>query len=236
MKKYNKLVFALGFLVLLLGTSCINGIVGNGDVEERVEDINNFDRLYISGNFNVYLSQDRQVGLKIEADENLQDIIEVRQIGDKLIIECDRTIIRAKKNDLHITVRDLQKLDLSGAIDIRTEEILDLESLSVFSSGALDMNFEVEARRLRIDISGAAECDLEGKVNEVTLILSGAGDFNSLDMEVDEMSIEMSGAAAAKVHVTEILDVEISGAGSVKYKGDPKLHKQISGIGSLKRY
>ncbi|MCD6346992.1 MAG: DUF2807 domain-containing protein [Bacteroidales bacterium] len=233
-----KRVLVVGFLLLglIFTMSCVNGVVGNGDVEVKTETIDSFDRLDISGNFKVFLRQGSKPGLKIEADENLQEYITVHQIGNKLEIGCDRNIIRAKKKDLHITFTDLGKLNIIGAADIEGETPVEVESLAVFCSGAMDLNMDLIADRLRIDVSGAVNCDLKGRVKEVSLVLSGAGDFNALDMRAENMDIELTGAGRVRVFVTEKLDAEISGAGSIRYKGDPEIRKDISGIGSLREY
>jgi len=237
MKTYYKL-FTFLFITFLTLTfsSCDMGIVGNGNVEERTEDVNKFTRLDISGNFDVFLLEGKRPGLRIEADENLQDIIMVRQSGSLLIIETRENIIRAKKKSLYITYTDLERMELNGAIDLRSESTIDVRSLSIFCSGASDMSLDIRANKLLIDVSGATDCDLEGRVDRAELELSGAGDFNAIDLETKELTLEMSGAGHARVYATEELNVNVSGAGSVRYKGNPDIRKSISGIGSLKRY
>ena len=231
-----KTIALLLTLLSITLTSCDFGVTGNGNVEERTENIKDFTQLEIEGNFDVFLTQAKEPGLRIEADENLQDIIRVRQDGDRLKIECDEHILRAKKKSLHISFTDLAKLELVGAVDLRGETPIEVTSLRIQCSGAIDMDLELLAERLRLDVSGAANCDLEGQVEEVSLELSGAGDFNAIDLRADKMTIVLSGAAKARVYATEELNVVMSGAGSVKYKGDPEIRKTISGIGSLRKY
>ncbi len=235
----NKIIPTIAVVVLMAGlsfSSCNIGVVGNGVVEERTEEIKNFTRLDISGNFDVFLQHGRNPEIKIEADENLQDIIKVRQAGSLVIIDAEQNIVRAKKKSLYITYTDLEKLELSGAVDIRSESTVDVKSLSIFSSGAVEMRLDIEADQLHIDVSGATDCNLQGIVERVELELSGAGDFNAIELETKELAVTMSGAGHAKVWATDELHVDISGAGSVRYKGNPDIHKSISGIGSLKRY
>lgn len=237
MKTYNKaFAFLLISVLTLTFSSCDMGIVGNGNVEERTEDVDNFTRLDISGNFDVFLLQGKRPGLRIEADENLQDIIKVRQSGSLLVIDARENIIRAKKKNLYISYTDLERVELNGAIDIKSESTIEVRSLSIFCSGASDMKLDIIADKLHIDVSGATDCDLEGKVDRAELEFSGAGDFNAIDLETKELSIEMNGAGHARVYATEELNVNVSGAGSVRYKGNPNIQKSISGIGSLKRY
>ena len=137
MKAIRVLITGSLLLVLVFTSSCINGIVGNGDVKVKNESIDDFDRLEISGNFKVFLTQAGKPALKIEADENLQEYIYVRQLGNKLEIGCDRNIIRARKKNLYISFTDLGKIDITGAVDIEGETPVEVESLAIFCSGAM---------------------------------------------------------------------------------------------------
>jgi len=220
----------------LLLLSCDSGIVGNGDVQTRTKSIDDFNRLEISGNFDVYLEQTGKPGLRIEADENIMDIIEVYQSGNRLEIRTEVSIIRARKKDLYITFDELRKMEITGAVEMRSEERLEFRDIEITGGGAADVNLDMEARWLRIDISGAADFDLTGEAEEAELTISGAGGFDLLDLKTEKMNINISGAAHARVYVTEELDVEISGAGAVRYKGHPDINRNVSGIGSLRRY
>ena len=224
------------FLMSLLLLSCDAGIVGNGEVQTRTKSIGDFNRLEINGNFNVFLNQTGSPGLRIEADENIMDIIKVYESGNKLEIRSEENILRAKKKDLYINFDNLKALELSGAVEIRSEDKIKVSALEITGSGAADVNLEMDADLLRIDISGAGNFNLSGNVEDADLIISGLGSFDLIDLKVRNMTIEISGAAHARVYATEKLDVEISGAGAVKYKGKPDISRSISGVGSLKRY
>ncbi len=235
--KKKRIHLVMGFLLVgFLLLSCDGGIVGNGDVKTRTKTIGDFTRLEIHGNFNVFLDQTGEPGLRIEADENLMDIIKVIESGNKLEIRSEVNILRARKKNIYINFDDLKMLEMSGAVKIRSDGRLKLKSLEIAGGGAADVNLELEADWLRIDISGAADFDLTGKVKEANLRISGAGGFDLLDLRTEKMTIEISGAAHARVFATEELKVEISGAGAVRYKGNPDVTKDVSGIGSLKKY
>lgn len=231
-----KNIYSLILVLPIFLASCDFGVVGNGKVESKDKEIDRFTELVVEGNFDVFLKQDKRSTLRIEADENLHDIIRVRQSGDRLYIESTENIVRAKKKSLYLTCRDLEKVELTGAVDLETEAPIEVRTLSIYCSGAADLEMDLVANKLRFDISGAANCDIEGQTDEIRIDLSGAGDFDAVELEAKEVHIDLSGAAKARVHATEELNVEISGVGSVKYKGNPDIQKSISGIGSLKRY
>jgi hypothetical protein len=228
------LLISIAMAILTL-TGCQGGIVGNGKVETREEKIGNFDRLVISGNFHVFLEPSDKASLRMEMDENLYDIVKVKEEGSTLRIETRLNIFQSRKRSLYIGIKDLEKMELSGAIKMESDSVLQLGSLSILVTGAAKIDFEIEAKSLKIDLSGASECDFRGKVDELQVQLSGAGDIDALDLLANRVNIDMSGAGGARVYAKEKLDVSISGVGSVRYRGEPEIHKNISGLGSLKR-
>lgn len=230
----TNLAIALLLAILTL-TGCQGGIVGNGKVETRNEKIGNFDRLVISGNFHVYLVPSDKPTLRMELDENLYDIVKVNEEGSTLRIETRLNILRAREKNLYIGIKDLDKMELSGAIKLVSDSVLRLKNLNILVTGAARLDFEIEAESLKVDLSGASECDFRGKVDELRVQLSGAGDIDALDLMAREVEVDLSGAGGARVYAKEKLDVSISGVGSVRYRGEPEIHKNISGLGSLKR-
>jgi hypothetical protein len=222
-------------LLIILMIACQGGIIGNGKVVTRTEDVGKFTRLVIGGNFNVFLTQSDNPSLKLEMDENLMDIVRITEEGNTLRIDTKINILQARQKNLYITVKDLEKLDLTGAVKLTNDSVLQLHSLNILAAGAVRLDMSVETRQLKLDLAGASECNIRGKADELRMQLSGAGDFDAYDLIASDVEIDMSGAGSARVYATEQLDVSISGAGSVRYRGDPDVHKRISGIGSLKR-
>jgi len=222
-------------IALITLSGCQGGIVGNGKVETRDEKVGNFTRLVIAGNFHVFLEQSDKPSLRMEMDENLYDIVKVSEEGSTLRIDTRLNIMQAREKNLYIGIKDLEKMELSGAIKMGSDSVLRLGSLNILVTGAARLDFEIEAKSLRIDLSGASECDFRGKVDELRVQLSGAGDIDARDLIAGNVDIDMSGAGGARVYAKNKLDVSISGVGSVRYRGEPEIHKNISGLGSLKR-
>jgi hypothetical protein len=230
----STLLISIAAAILTLA-GCQGGIIGNGKVETRDEKIGNFTRLVISGNFHVFIEPSDKPTLRMEMDENLYDIVKVNEEGSTLRIETRLNILQAREKNLYIGIRDLEKMELSGAIKMVSDSVLRLGSLNILVTGAARLDFEIEAKSLKVDLSGASECDFKGKVDEFRIQLSGAGDIDALDLIARDVEVDLSGAGGARVYAKDRLDVSISGVGSVRYRGEPEIHKSISGLGSLKR-
>ncbi|MCX6281222.1 MAG: DUF2807 domain-containing protein [Bacteroidetes bacterium] len=213
----------------------INGVQGDGKVIKETRVVSSFDRIEVSGAFNVYLKQGSLEEVIIEADENLQPIISAEVHGSTLVIDTKKPINHMTALKVYITFKDLKKVEVSGAVDITTESKVNLTDFSLHTSGASDVRMEVNAQKLDLNCSGASKLRLTGTATDVTADLSGACDIYGFDLVCENFTVDMSGAGKAQIHVTKKINAEISGAGSIHYKGNPAvINQSVSGAGSIR--
>lgn len=212
------------------------GIKGNGHVVKQERSVKSFNAISVGGAFEVFLTQGDSESLVVEADENLLEVIETKISHETLYIRTKENIKNSTQLNLYITIRTLEMLDLSGAVELSSENRISGERLEVESSGASEIELDLKLERLSMDISGASEIDLYGKAEKVDLDLSGASELDAYDFFVVDMNLDVSGAGEARVNVSGALDAEVSGAASIRYKGSPSLiNTDVSGAGSIRR-
>lgn len=228
-----------GFLVLALflttGISYSQTkISGDGNVVKEERKISSFDEIQISSAFEVYLKQGNEETLVLEADQNLMEHIKTEVVAGKLKIYIKKTIRRYDELNVYLTFKEIESIDISGAVEIEGQNSMKFDELEIEASGASEIELDLTANSLKMDISGASETELTGKAEEVKIECSGASDFDAPDLEVEHMSIDASGASNAKVYVNKTLNIDASGASTVKYKGNPTIESDISGAGTLR--
>ncbi|MCK9220307.1 MAG: DUF2807 domain-containing protein [Bacteroidales bacterium] len=226
----------LGMSNLFAGCNYLNGLHGNGNVVKETRPVSSFDALDVSGAFDVYIKQGDAEGLVIETDDNLLPSIKTTVVGHTLKIETKNPIHHVTVLKAYITVKDLKKIDVSGAVDIQTENRLTVPELSIDASGASDSKMEIAVQRLKLDCSGASKMSFSGTAVNVEMDLSGSSDIFAYDLISETYSFEISGAGDAQINVSKSIKASISGAGSVKYKGSPsEIDQVVSGAGSIKK-
>lgn len=220
------------------------------------EDYGVFDAIRVAGPINVIIEQGNKSDVSIDADELGKKILVIKNKNGTLDLSIDTKGKSASnfKLTVTITVKDLKQLECSGASNVKSINILRLETLKVISSGASDLKMNLEATHLKLSISGASDinfylnCDdldinssgasditLSGSANKLTLENSGATDFKGYDLNVKEATLDCSGASDTKVHVTEKLSYIVSGASDVKCKGKPSItSKSVTGASDFK--
>src|SRR5215831_18888978 len=88
-------------------------IEGSGNMITRDVPVQSFNELDVSGVFHLLLIQSGKESLKIEAEDNLQDLFEVKNEGSKLIVKMkDHTSFNTKKKmNVTITFKQLKSMD-----------------------------------------------------------------------------------------------------------------------------
>lgn len=233
-----KLLLLVFICVLLISGCSFQVTQGSGNIISENREISSFDRIYLSGIGEMLISQGDTESLQIEAEDNVLSRIKVKVEGDTLYLGMNTTwennIVPTKPIKYYITVKNINQVNLSGAGSISAGSI-NADRLTIVSSGAGSIKIrDLTADSVLVNISGIGNCDLNGKVNEQRVDISGTGTYNAEDLDSKSANITMSGAGNATVWAADTLDVIISGAGNVSYYDNPRITKSISGVGNLK--
>jgi len=234
MKRY---ILLLATAVAITASSCIGGVRGNGHVVSKDFNESNFRNLEVGAAMKVYIRQGNTYEVKIKAEENILELIQVKKDGDKLEVSFrDHQSIHPTKDILvYITAPDFHELSASGSGGYVSEGVIKTNDLSIDLSGATKVKLDLDVTDIKIDASGASEIRLAGKTNSLKVEGSGSTDIRAFGLEAQDVAIDLSGAGSAEVQAAQKLDVDLSGAGSVRYKGNPAVSQDISGAGTVKQ-
>jgi Putative auto-transporter adhesin, head GIN domain len=212
---------------------------GNGNIKTEEHSVSSFKNVDVSGAIKVYVSQGDLKPVKIEGDENLLQYIEVTQEGDQIIVRDKPGYNLEPSGDIKIYVTSpvYNNIEVSGASDIIGQtKINNPENLELHASGAGDINMDVDAPKLKAEITGSGSMDLKGQARDVDLELSGAAHAHCYELLAENTSVDISGAGSAEVYASVKLDATVSGAGSVSYKGNASnVSQHVSGVGSVNK-
>lgn len=85
-----------------------------------------------------------------------------------------------------------------------------------------------------VAVTGAGDYHLEGARQDLLdIYISGSGNVEAFDMEVEDCMVMISGASQCELNVINSLEVQISGVGNIFYMGHPSLISDISGVGQV---
>lgn len=231
-----KKISIIASIALVLASSCmIAGTKGNGHVVSKTYNETGFRNIDVSAAMKVYLTQGDTYEVKIEAEDNILDLIKVEKEGDKLVFKFKNNISVSPTKDIviHVTAPDFHELGASGAGGFVSTGVIKTNELLVDLSGATKVKLNVEVNKINIDASGSSKIILAGNANQLGVDGSGSTKVEAYDLKTQKTTIDISGSGGANVYAERELNVEISGAGNVNYKGNPSISKDISGAGNI---
>ena len=107
-------------------------VEGSGNVITRNVSVQSFDQLDISGVFSVQLTQGSKEEVRISADDNIQELITVKNEGSKLKITMDKDVNISTKSKMkvYVTFTKINSLDLKTVGDVHSEGNLNFDKLT----------------------------------------------------------------------------------------------------------
>ena len=237
-KTYNFLIFVALLATAVMLQSCVydvNAVKGNKNIVTVENDLTPFESLQIAGIFKVHLAEGNSPHIEIVTDENIHEYITVEVRNNTLHLGMEKGSYDPSRLEVYITTSPLKKIEISGAASLSSKNTLTGRNLIVNTSGAGNVDVEVQSETLQTRVSGAGKIDIRGVAIQHEIQISGVASVNCRDLATEKTKVSISGAGSAKVHATESLDATVSGVGSVRYSGDPKqIRTGTSGAGSIK--
>ena len=221
-----KNVFLFTLVILVLASGCRgfgNRESGSGHIISDTRSASGFHNIEVSGAIDVYLKQDSSTSVKVEADDNLLQYVEVYTNNSTLVIKTRRGVWIRPTNKIKVYVSNpmYRELEVSGASSIHSENgISSNESLHVGLSGASIAKLEFNAPRISVDLSGASNLTIRGRTKDFEAGASGASKIWCFDLLTENTDVEASGASSAEVYASVKLAGNASGASHIKYKGN----------------
>ena len=210
------------------------------DPNAEVRSVKGFHAIKVSHAIDLYLSQsDNEVVAVSASREEYRNKIKTEVENGVLKIWYDNHSKWSrgdKKLKAYISFKTLDKLNASGASDIRVTGVIKANDLDINMSGASDFDGAIKANALTVDLSGASDMSVTGSATSLKIEVRGASDFKGYDLQTDNCSAKASGASEIKVTVNKELNAQASGASGVHYKGNGVIRElKTNGASSISK-
>jgi len=199
-------------------------IEGNGKTVTREVSVSSFDALTASGVYELKLKQGSKESVQIEADENLQDLFQVRNEGSRLVIDMKKmeknTNLKSKnKMRVYVTFKKLKEIDLATVGNVSSESRLSFDDLEMTTRSVGQINLDLTANKLNLENRSVGNVTLQGKAQDAVVRNTGVGALEAGDFVVQTMNIQNSGVGSAEVNAARNLEVTDNQLGKVRNKG-----------------
>lgn len=202
---------------------------GNGKLVTRDVPVSSFDALKASGIYELKLSQGSKETVMIEADENLQELFQVRNEGNKLVIDMkkmeNKSLKSKNKMKVYVTFKKIKEMELSTVGNVGSEEQLAFDDLDMKNKSVGNVDLKLTANKIDLKNTSVGNVKLSGKAQDAVVKNSGVGSLEAGSFLVQTMNIENTGIGSAEVNAEKDLKVKDSFMGKVKNKGNAPVRK-----------
>jgi len=204
-------------------------IVGSGNVITKDIAVQSFDQLEASGVFHLVLTQGNKEAVKIEAEDNLQSLFEVKNEGNKLVVDMkkDTHFDGKKKMTVYVTFKNLKSLDLKMVGNVTSAGNLNFGDLSLENKSVGSVDLALNAQKLDIKNKSVGNLKLSGKAESAVIRSNSVGAIKASELLVQSMDIDNDGIGFAEVNAIKELKVKDSFLGKVKNTGNAIVKKKV---------
>ncbi len=230
------LVMSLFFTSCMFDIEIGNGKKGNGNVvtEER-NSRESFTEVEASEGLDVYVIQDDRTEIRVEADENVIDMIRTDIRNGVLVIHTDERIGRATKN-IYVSVPEITRLESNSGADLYGKGVISGSKIMLDAHSGADLEVELDAEHIAADASSGADIRVSGKADYLVADASSGADIKARGLEVNRCDADASSGADISVNVTESLTANASSGADITYSGNPHINSHKSSAGSISKH
>ncbi|HEY0751850.1 MAG TPA: head GIN domain-containing protein, partial [Chitinophagaceae bacterium] len=193
-------------LILIFTTSCRymgwRSVTGNGILSKQERNIGDFRGVEVTGNMEVIISAGAENSVRVEADENLMQHIDIDRDGDVLVIAPEKGYnLRPRAGiKIYLTAPSFETLAVTGSGKIRSEsKIVSNNKISADVTGSGDILVEADAPEIRTDITGSGTIKIKGATRLHTTEISGSGDVQCFELLSEKTTVDIAGSGNVQV-------------------------------------
>lgn len=224
---------AMKKLITIIG---LTSILSLGCQAQKTQErpITNFTKIELSGSVNVIFRESDTLSLKVTAysDEMSRVFTEVKnetlEISNKGKFSSPVSVV--------VSAKTLNKVSTSGAVDFKTQNTIQNDTLILDISGSSNVNIVTSSKNIKITQNGASDLILKGRAGSLVAEVSGAAELKAYGLQIENAELLTTGASTAKVNVSNKLKANASGASTIKIKGELKeIFAESSSAATIKR-
>lgn len=234
--------FITAAAVALLAGACHVGSKAEdreaGPEVSRSYQVGAFDKLAVSGPYEVNVVSGGAPGVSAKGGSNLLDETEV-------VVENGTLKIRPKKHGgIHfnwhegkavftVNAAALHGAAIAGSGDINVDKVAGDFEGEVAGSGDLKLA-SVAGGKIKLAIAGSGGVDAAGKADSVDLSIAGSGDIRAGGLAAKTAGVSIAGSGNVAANASDTANVSIMGSGDVDISGGAKCSVSKAGSGDVR--
>jgi len=199
-------------------------LYGNGQITTQERKMATYDKITVTGPFEVQIMDGNATTIQLTADENLLQAIDTYVKSGKLVIRThpDFDIKEYTKLLVKVPASYLSRISLTGSGKIYNQNPFDWNNIKLVLTGSGNMDFQVDNHHTEVSLTGSGNITMSGKTDELEISVTGSGNIDAKRLLALYGKVSITGSGDAFVQVSERLNIKIFGSGDVYYYGEPQ--------------
>lgn len=198
MEKYGLII-----LLVLATTSAFaqkkEKIKGSKIVTIELRETSDFDTLEVEDNLEIYLEKGEKPGIKIEADDNLHDIISTDLRDNILRLSTSKEAVKYKKLLVRVTYTDdLKSVSTKNETVVNAIQEVQLDSIIFKSSDYSQLFLNINTANFVLKADDKSAIELNAKSEKIKIVLSKDAALKSL-ITANELGCDLYQKAEANI-------------------------------------
>ena len=237
-----KNIFLLTIPLLLLFSSCEESIIGRcfsgeANVTRNIVPVEGeVTRLFIQGEFDIYLTYDEEQTIEIEFPENLVDEIGFDYLDGNLTITNKVACKWRKENyapKVYMSLPQIRRFDILDNATIKCIDTLRHgHSVKFYSFGPGDLDLLVNMNQLNIQGDYVADIFVSGYVNNLSMYFKLHGRFFGQGLDAQNVTVTHNGENDLHINPIQSLKANLENVGNIILYNEPavmEIHKEGRG-------
>ena len=197
-------------------------LTGNGEVTTQSRTVGDFDEVTACCKLRVELRQGATTEVRVEAESNLQDLVETEVRGNRLKIKFkDEANFRSTEPIVvYVTVPSLTYVGGEAGGDLAMVSVFEGERLELDASSGASVTAQFTGALLRAHANSGGHIEVSGSGRAVDVEASSGGSVAAENYTAETAEAEASSGGGVEVNVSKSLEAEASSGGRVRYRGN----------------
>ncbi len=202
--------------------------------------LKDFTAIEANGQFDIEIQQGPQYSITAKGPSTPFNRAKIYTSGNTLILDYNKEgswykgFEKSNRIGVTITVPQLDGIELTGTTKVYLRSF-SADKMTIDLSGASNLEGDLEAEDIIMELNGAANATLRGKAVELKADMVGASSLNADEMIVETVSVDVGGASKAYVYGNVDLSLEASDASRIYYSGPGKTSLYRSGDSRIRK-
>jgi hypothetical protein len=214
-----------------------NGKKGNGKIITEVRTIKqDFSSIDVESDIEVILEQSSDKFISVQAESNLQKLIDTKVENGVLIIEPNEPINATKTIKITIRMPKIEGLEASSGSIIKGIGTFKGDDISIDASSAAEVNVNLKYDNITLDSSSGSSINAKGMALKLETSASSGAEIEAYELLVNDVTADVSSGASINIHPIVNLNGNASSGGNITYNTEPKsITKDESSGGSISK-